>query len=270
MFSFKPFTPCPILQPFVERYLIVKMNTSGDCNQTLIPSNNQNIGFILHGSIKSRPFDPDAMISRSYVMGQITEAETATYYKELEVFSILFKPAGMYRLFGIPMNEFANCGVDFELIAGTEGKELVEKIFESKDYIQRIAQAEAFLIRQLTRNVLYLSNRISYASNLILQQSGTIPIQRLAYKINMCERNFERHFINEVGVSPKTFSRIARMKRAMQMIENMPKLTWSDITYHLNYSDQAHFIHDFKKMSGKTPSDYYNSITDFEHFLYSG
>lgn len=268
MFTFEPILPCPALQPYIARYVITGIHFSTIYRQTIIPINNQNIGFILKGSIKSTPFcSADSMLAKSYVMGQITEAVDATYYNDLEGFIIFFKPSGMYRLFGIPMYEFTDRGFDFELVAGKEGKELVEKIFDSNDREYQLACIEKFLLRQLDKHSLLLTERMAYASNMMAQQYGAISITKLADMVNMCERGFERHFLEKVGVSPKSFCRIARMKKAMQMIESSPQPSWCDITYTLNYTDQAHFIHDFKKLTGKTPTEYYKFMTAFDHFF---
>ena len=35
-----------------------------------------------------------------------------------------------------------------------------------------------------------------------------------------------------------------------------PKANLTDLAYEFGYSDQAHFIHDFKAFTNKTPSEY--------------
>lgn len=269
MFTFQSFLPVPVLQPYIERYLIVNMKGFLAYEQVLVPSNIQIIGIILKGSIQSTAFDLQSpTISRSYVLGQITCPMNTTYHENLEVFSILFKPAGMFQLFGIPMCKFTDGRIDFELVVSTREKGIIEKIFEPISHQQRVTLIEAFLIKRLAKKSCYLSPQIESASNMILQQNGSISVKQLAYQTNMCERNLERHFIEKVGVPPKTFLGIARMKKVLQMIESIPKLRWQDIIYGLGYTDPAHFIHDFKKYAGKTPTEYYHSTTDFEHFLY--
>lgn len=175
----------------------------------------------------------------------------------------------MYRLFGIPMNHFTDWIVDFESILFPDEKGVVDEIFEASNHEQRVAVLERFLIRRLSPETPPLYEQIQHAGNLILRQDGTMPVKKLANEVNMSERNFERHFIEKVGVPPKTFSGIARIKKAMQLIGKMPVVSWKDIGFILQYSDQAHFIHEFKKLAGKTPSEYSHSLSAFEHFLYA-
>ncbi len=264
------FNPSPPLQPYVERYMLLKESYPLGWQQTLIPSNIQNIGFILKGHILSNIFDNGrSFISRSYVLGQISKPTNVTYYGNLEVLYIMFKPSGMYHFFGIPMHEFTDAAADFELIAGKEGKELVEKIFEPIQYLQRIAFIESFLLRLLDRRSHFIFPVIAYASRQIEVKNGNISVKKLANQVNMCDRSFERHFIEKVGLPPKIFSGIIRIKSTLQLIETMPKLKWTDIAYTMEYTDQAHFIHDFRKFTGQTPSAYYSGRSDFEHAIYS-
>jgi AraC-like DNA-binding protein len=269
MYTFRAIAPSPALNPFVQNYSLYSLNLNISVTQTLVPSNLQNIGFILCGSMQSDAFNQSGLISRSYVIGQITRPVETIYNGILKVLCINFTPTGMYRLFEIPMNEFANKGVDFELIDGIDGKCVYEQITACIETEDQVDILEKYLRKRVPTDEDIPSNRIEYASNKILIKNGNIVVRDLAGEVNMSERNFVRHFIQKVGVSPKNFAGIARMKKAMQMIEVSPYLKWKDITETLEYTDKMHFMHDFKKYAGKTPAKYFHSKSDFEHFIYS-
>ncbi len=270
MYTFRAMAPSPALNPFVQNYSLYCLNQIISVTQTLVPSNMQNIGFILCGSMQSDAFNTSGLISRSYVLGQITRPVQATYNGILKVLCINFTPTGMFRLFGIPMNEFANKGVDFESISSVDGKSIYEQIGACIEIDNQVNILEEYLKKRIPVNKNAPSNLIEYASNKILTKNGNIVVKDLAGEVNMSERNFVRHFIQKVGVSPKNFACIARMKKAMQMIELSQYLRWRDITEALEYTDKMHFIHDFKKYAGQSPAKYFHSKSDFEHFIYSG
>ncbi len=269
MFNFQIFTPCTALKTYIECYVHMKSECPDNWQQKLIPSNIQNIGFIFHGHMQSPIFeDGQAFIFRSYILGQLSEPSGATYFDQVEVLAIQFKANGMYRLFGLPMQQFTDKGLDFEPIADDEGKCLIKEILQDLTMSERVELIEQFLIKRIGKYDSPASEIIAQSCTFILVQNGDVPINLLAKKANMSERNFERHFIEEVGISPKIFTGIIRIKSALQMIESTPKLKWTDIASSLKYSDHAHFIHDFKKFSGQTPSEYFARRSNFEHSVY--
>ncbi len=271
MCSFTSIAPRAALKPFVEQYILYEANSGKSVTQTLIPRNTQYIGFVLEGDMRpiaSYTFDRPLQVSQSCVLGQLSRPITATYPGNLKILAIHFKPTGMYHLFGVPMNNFTNQVVAFETIAGIEGQYFIEEIIGAAGVENQIAIAERYLIKKTTQKNFRHTKQVEYACSLIQKQHGNIQLKYLLKQVNMCERNFARSFLQKVGISPKTFMSIARINKALQMIETMSKFSWTEFAYQLNYVDQAHFNHDFKKFSGNNPTAYYYSRTDFEHFLY--
>ncbi len=271
MSSFTSITPMPALQPFVEQFIFYEANSTTTITQNLIPSNRQYVGFILKGNKQAfvpGTFDGSLPISKSYVIGQLSRPIKVTYPGNIKILAIHFKPTGMYQLFGIPMNNFTNQVVAFETIAEIEGHAFIQELLGASCLKKQIAIAERFLLQKTKQENLRHAKQVEHACNLIQKHHGNIRLKYLLEQVNMCERNFARCFLERVGISPKTFISIARINKALQMIENLSAFKWTDFAYQLNYVDQAHFNHDFKKFSGNNPTQYYYSRTDFEHFLY--
>ncbi len=268
MYSFKLITPRPALQPYVEQFILYETDSRAPITQNLIPSNKQYIGFLFEGNMQPHTIDRPLPVSKSYVLGQLSRPIKATYSENLKILAIHFKPTGMYQLFGIPMSNFTNKGVAFEAVVGAEGKYFIEEIFGADSLQKQIAIVERYLLQKIMQKNHRHAKEIEYACSTIRNQNGNIQVKCILKQVNMCERNFHRCFLEKVGISPKTFISIARINKALQMIESMSKVTWTDFAYQLNYVDQAHFNHDFKKFSGNNPTEYYYSRTDFEHFFY--
>src|SRR5665647_1082462 len=214
MYSFTSINPQPALQPFIEQFILYEVNSKNRVIQNLVPSNFQNICFVLNGSIQLFTTEYKLPVLRSYVLGQISQHHTVIYHGNIKILAIHFKPTGMYQLFGIPMSKFTNLGIDFETIAGTEGKYFIEKIFGTSNLEIQTTIIEEYLLRKIQRNTTFPAKQIEYASEMIQHQNGNIQLKYLLNKVNMCERNFERRFIEKIGVSPKTFAGIARINKA--------------------------------------------------------
>lgn len=50
--------------------------------------------------------------------------------------------------------------------------------------------------------------------------------------------------------------RIARLNSVQQILKKQPNLSQAQLSYLSGYSDQAHFVKDFKKLTGEIPSEF--------------
>src|ERR1700744_1290254 len=187
-FKLLSYQPCPALQPYISCYSSVTGNHVDGWEQVLIPSNMQNIGFICAGTISS-PMDVHAVVNRSFVVGQMEKPNTVVFGKDLEVITVFFTSTGMYRLFGIPMHQFTDLGIDFELVCDIRDRPAVRRIFEGETTSQRLAAIEALLLGRLAAKPASYTDRIDYASRLMLGRSSSMPVGRLAREVNMSKRN---------------------------------------------------------------------------------
>jgi AraC-like DNA-binding protein len=49
---------------------------------------------------------------------------------------------------------------------------------------------------------------------------------------------------------------VLRFQRVLRSIRNSQEVNWSALATEHGYSDQAHFVHDFRDLSGMTPTAY--------------
>jgi AraC-like DNA-binding protein len=72
------------------------------------------------------------------------------------------------------------------------------------------------------------------------------------------ERQLQRLFKTTVGIGPKLYSRIVRFRMAYEKAQSERKTSWTDVAYDHGYTDQAHFVKDFKTFTGLTPTALFN------------
>jgi AraC-like DNA-binding protein len=78
----------------------------------------------------------------------------------------------------------------------------------------------------------------------------------IARRLGVSHGHLDRQFTEQVGLSPRTLSRILRMRRLLEAIDVHGSVGWADRAAELGWSDQAHLIRDFKRHTGVTPSQY--------------
>jgi AraC-like DNA-binding protein len=73
------------------------------------------------------------------------------------------------------------------------------------------------------------------------------------------ERQLQRSFRENLGISPKNYLRVMRLYKAYQR-GLIRKENFSNIAYQFGYADPAHFTRDFKDYFGVSPEQHFSSI----------
>jgi AraC-like DNA-binding protein len=60
-------------------------------------------------------------------------------------------------------------------------------------------------------------------------------------------------FRRAMGLTPKRYLRVLRMQRVLRRVGLAP---WADIALDAGFSDQAHFVREFRGITGVTPTEY--------------
>lgn len=95
-----------------------------------------------------------------------------------------------------------------------------------------------------------------YMIHAIHDSNGNLRIHELADTLHYSERHLSRIFLEHMGISPKSFSRIVRFQSAMNAILDSPDISLCRCLFEFGYSDQAHFQREFKQFTGITPKHF--------------
>jgi AraC-like DNA-binding protein len=78
-------------------------------------------------------------------------------------------------------------------------------------------------------------------------------VNHVATDLGVSARHLRRVFHETVGVSPKTFAKLTRFRRALRAARSDPSVSWAGIAADAGYYDQAHLIAEFRSIAGVTP-----------------
>ncbi len=81
-------------------------------------------------------------------------------------------------------------------------------------------------------------------------------LANIAGHYNISERQLQRRFKQNIGVSASKFKRLQKFEKALQLMSSARYGTLTRLGYDLGYSDQSHFISDFKEFSGLSPYEF--------------
>jgi AraC-like DNA-binding protein len=92
---------------------------------------------------------------------------------------------------------------------------------------------------------------------------GTVTALAAAY--GLTHRRVIEVFDRAVGLKPKAYQRVRRLRRVFQFVHETPRQTWTAIAHRCGYYDQAHLISDFRLLTGISPSQYESTRSSVGH-----
>lgn len=189
------------------------------------------------------------------VIGQIKSYGEIVESGNEGMIAIVFHPDGLYPFIKIPVDELTGQIVDLTDVFGKGIKEIQEKICEAKTDNQKISLVENLLLDLMKADANSYNQDIRYAITQ-MRSNMKINVLELASNVNMSKRNFERRFLEYVGLTPVFYNRIVRFQRAIQLLNINNKTSFTELAYSAGYFDQSHFIRDFKLFYGQTPKEF--------------
>jgi AraC-like DNA-binding protein len=147
-----------------------------------------------------------------------------------------------------------NCVVHGSDILGKDAAAISDYMTGVNDVGTLIRTAETFLLSRLAE-VPATHNYVREACRLIRNTNGGLSVDALSSKLYISKRQLERGFKQQMGATPKTYQRMIRFRAAYRYARSREAagLRWTDVSYESGYSDQAHFIREFREFTGETP-----------------
>lgn len=96
-------------------------------------------------------------------------------------------------------------------------------------------------------------SRIDDAIWQIESMRGASRISELANMYGKSRRQFERNFLDAVGIPAKLFAEIVRFRQAAMLLAHSA-LPLAQIAAELGYTDQSHLTHEFSRFYGYPPA----------------
>jgi len=190
--------------------------------------------------------------SDSFVMGFASQSARFQLPPNFHYIGIRFLPTAFPFLFRINAYELTNKDVWLKDVLPHTARFICEN-FHTKTPIQVITQQlDQYFGKLYNQLIKSIDPRLTEALQVIAQNQGAISIEQ-GIDVGLSSRQLRRLFQQYVGHSPKTFAKVVRFQYLLRL-NNNTHLYNSKLFYDLGYHDQAHFIKEFKKLFGSTPT----------------
>lgn len=253
------------LKNLIKYFWVLDSNQPMILDHKILPTNNIDIIFNFkapmtfdkHGVIYSTP-------GNIYFSGLTDNHTIMKQQGEIQTIGVSFFPTGLYPFFNIPVSEFKNETIGFDVLFKRPAVELEEKL-RAIDYIaDRILLLENFFLELLDPNVL-LTDDTKKLINYFY--SSSMGVNEFCKYHGVHPKKLERLFKKFVGASPKRFLRLSRFQHIVSKILKTPQSDLTTLAYEFDFFDQAHFIKDFKAFSGSAPLNFLKEERSFKQIM---
>ena len=243
--------PCPALSAIVRRFLVIEFPMF--YNDVHLPDSGAVAAFSFRGACQ---INGDQWAPPTAFTGPRDILRAHEHRDSHAVLLVTFTPVGAHTFLRSPLDEIAGSTVSLTEVTGNRNdlSSLNEQLVIAQNHRRRVALVENFL---LSRVQLAQPDPLIGAAVTWLEQetAGRRRIDDLARYIGLSQSALERRFRRVVGFSPKKYSSLARLRRAVRLQATGADLT--SVAHSAGYSDQSHFIKDFRRATGSAPSIFF-------------
>jgi AraC-like DNA-binding protein len=170
------------------------------------------------------------------------------------ILGIKFRPGAFYPFLRRPVSSLASTFLSASELF-SDAKEVEEEVLTCPHDGDMLRVATNFLLAQLPRPDPHVGES-RLAVEQIVNDRSVARVKHLGTRCGVQERTLQRLFHRYVGASPRWVIKRYRIFEALESIAAGTQVEWAALAQNLGYFDQAHFINDFRKLVGCSPSDY--------------
>jgi AraC-like DNA-binding protein len=169
---------------------------------------------------------------------------------------VRFWPGRALPFLGVPASELRDIRVDIGEL--WPEREAVLDALRGADLPALLDSFQQLLQRRL-RHSLPVDGTVDEAVRAILRSQGNLSIAALAPALGVSRQHLARRFAMHVGVSPKVFARVARVRRAIAKARVAAHVDWARLALETGYYDQSHLAGEIRELTGRAPSQWIRS-----------
>ena len=263
--------PRPALRPFIQSLWAMDETgepaAPGTRREHVVPTGSMHLVFRLSDD-PLRLYEGDADVEGKLLTTAVVGgARTRFYIREvsrpLHSVGAQLRPGSALLLFGAPASELAERHTALEDLWGSRVSTARDRLGEALSLEERLEAFEELLAERLPR-VQGVHPAVAQA---LAQLTGLTTVHDVVKQSGYSHRRFVELFVQDVGLTPKAYSRLRRFQRALERASRSDGTPWTDIAADAGYSDQSHFNREFRDCVGITPSEYRNLAPRFRHHV---
>ena len=259
------YLPAPPLRSIIRYYGFLDQPDTFEEAITYVTPPSLSKGLMFHYYRKSKLMVDNGVFKGNlplgFVMPQAVKPNSWTFDKGWSILAVIFQPGMFRKVFPFSTVGLSDYFILFDDLKNKCYSEMLEQISLAPDNHARVQLLDNFFLSEL-RDVDTSDDYVSVFIKTLFKSSRK-PIHELTRDIPMTDRHFRRHFLREIGLSPKTYQRLVRFSQAFHLLQTGRFNKLSSLAYSCGYYDQSTFIREFKQFLDTTPSAFLRQTNPF-------
>jgi len=248
--KYEQLPPPDHLKNYIRYFWILEHDGKTQSLNTLAPLADGCPGIIFQHSSEGIFYDPsDKHLPEIFLYGQTITPTDFKVTGKFKTSGVCFHPYALKSIFGFNASELTDSCMDLTLVMN----HLREPLLNAITFTDQIAIFSNSIHQQIRSKNYQIDPAVEYALKQIVRSKGNVPLKNLHREIKVSERGFQRRFDQQVGISPKLFSRVCRFQASLAQLKSSQYINLSDVAFDNGYADQSHFIRNFKQFAGFSP-----------------
>ena len=203
---------------------------------------------------------PIADFERAWISGPHLNYLSISAHERSEMFVIQFKPYGARPFLNRELCDLADRVVTGDDVPDLGLLPMREQLLAAPSSADKFAVAETWLSERFQEELMPPDSILEVAQE--LEKQPAAKLNDVLTANNGSRKHVIDLFKKYVGLTPKQYQRILRFNDIFAQMQNDQFLSWSDIAYSCGYSDQSHFIREFRNFSGFSPESFLKAEYD--------
>ena len=215
-----------------------------------------NLRFVIRGRVSTNLNGVDEQYGAgdTLLCGPTYQWSNVGFEPGTQVFGAAITPLGWARLFDVDADQLANRLVPLAPYIGPSVLPLVTDIFDATEEMQRAKAADRLFAAMVDPEKRVDEAFLDQVTSWITSPDPN-ELAVLLSEMSRSPRQIERLCKKYFGSAPKL------LHRKFRALHSANRLTWQELTDWQDiattaYSDQSHFIREFKQFNGRTPSEF--------------
>jgi AraC-like DNA-binding protein len=253
------------LRPWVICYFLVEPTGNGTPaghappgtqQELLLPDGYSEIVFKLDAAFERWQIgQPDrrAVMSESYLIGGRSQSVLTRNLGAVRLAGAKLDSRLLRAIIGTPLSEFRDSTLTLGEVGTKPLLDLDESIHDRRSPEDIKTDLDRFFLRALSRSSPE-EPMVGALLQRIARSRGTLSIMEWLHAEHIDSRTLERRFCASMGMVPKQYARIVRFKHSYRGLMADEPSTAARRTHLDPYYDQSHFIREFRRYLGTTPT----------------
>ena len=255
--DYAEFAPQARLAPYVHCIWTYVSTAPGEAPERIVPDGRPEL--IVHvgepfAEVDRRGLEHDQ--PRALFAGQVTRPLHLRGRGAAGVIGVRFKPAGARPFLGQSLRSATDLRVNIDTLWPGAGAMFANDMMNKATLPERVNLAQDFVAARIAAHENERDKLVESCVARIEATRGAVDLVDMIEDSGVGRRQLERRFGDAVGVGPSLLASIFRFRGVFDVIRHDTGRPWTDAALAAGYYDQSHFIREFRRFVGVSPTEF--------------